>query len=585
MLLSNTYYLPLRRGILVLCSWLYLLSVGLGGQSAWIPQRLLKGREASIPHSLTKSLELPVSSPSQQVAIHVRAGWALIIAQWDYEAARHFAHAIKDDEDCLLAYAGLSMALNTPNGEDVAFQRAAMARILDLIDGDDVAEKAGKTARFASWEKRFSLGIVALLSGESHQGKAMLSSLAKSYPDILLFHLLELSFNRGGYDILGLPDVDRRQTVERAQDLVLSTGKNALAIAFWLGLNSDATGRMLNLKKDVLPYARYWTEQLPDFPQAYYVLGHYEFLVGNYAFGIRAFSKSIALWKAWQKKEQIALSDCPQALWAEAYIVNALYQKGEWTKALQLAQNLHKLPLPEQRANALGTKALLWKIYPLVYHLYIARGQKGDAQKALQSLPSKEILQRCIKSSHPPSLIGEYIEALALGAGIQKALEEGDIAAAKALRDGLFRQKIVHLASFSQVAPLTPEGLDYFDAGSALAVEDMILAYKIAKAEYPNNPLFGVNWLLSACSKQARPLGMMPPMRCGLPYNLLGDAYYGAGKYQKAYAQYAEGLQFYPDNMDSLKGLHQCLSKLGKKKTASQVAKRIQAIKHMPIDE
>ena len=52
-----------------------------------------------------------VSSPSEKAREHVKQGFSLIHAQWDFEAYRHFCAAIKEDKECLLAYCGVSLAL------------------------------------------------------------------------------------------------------------------------------------------------------------------------------------------------------------------------------------------------------------------------------------------------------------------------------------------------------------------------------------------------------------------------------------------------------------------------------------------
>ena len=102
----------------------------------------------------TVGVQMTISSPSQKVREHVRQGFALVHAQWDFEAYRHFCAALAEDPDCLMAYCGVTLALVQPFSEFADQRRAAVTRMLDMIDADNKAVVEGKGERFSALEKR-----------------------------------------------------------------------------------------------------------------------------------------------------------------------------------------------------------------------------------------------------------------------------------------------------------------------------------------------------------------------------------------------------------------------------------------------
>ena len=135
-------------------------------------------------------IKMPVSSPSAKAREHVKQGFALIHAQWDFEAYRHFCAALVEDPDCMLAYCGVTLALVKPYGEYVEYRNAAVTRMIDLIEADDKALKTGKPARFPKLEKQFAYAVANLVSNSPQTAGAMMKTLAKQYPKVLQAKLL-----------------------------------------------------------------------------------------------------------------------------------------------------------------------------------------------------------------------------------------------------------------------------------------------------------------------------------------------------------------------------------------------------------
>jgi len=82
---------------------------------------------------------------------------------------------------------------------------------------------------------------------------------------------------------------------------------------------------------------------------------------------------------------------------------------------------------PAARTRSSGL--FLWEGQTLAARLYIARNKKGDLQKALQALPSKETLEAQKEFTAAPI----YIEGLMAYIGTKRAIEAKDRSGANAL--------------------------------------------------------------------------------------------------------------------------------------------------------
>jgi len=109
-------------------------------------------------------VKIAISSPSEKAREHVKQGFALVHAQWDFEAYRHFCAALVEDPECLMAYSGISLALAKPFSEYAKYRRAAVNRMQDLMEADDRLVKAGKVGRFTMMEKKFSYAVATLVA-------------------------------------------------------------------------------------------------------------------------------------------------------------------------------------------------------------------------------------------------------------------------------------------------------------------------------------------------------------------------------------------------------------------------------------
>lgn len=523
-------------------------------------------------------VKMNISSPSKKAREHVRQGLALVHAQWDFEAYRHFCAALVEDEDCMMAYCGVALALAKPYSEYGDYRRVAVERMLDLLDADDKAVKEGKAGRFPMMEKKFVIATASLSTSPRTAG-ALFHKIAEEYPQIIQARLLSVFMTRGGYDVLGTPSMEQKFAIKKTREMLEDNPDNPLVLGFWLALNAEAPNQAINIKKEILPYARHLTKKCPRVPSWQHALGHFEWRAGNYLLAERAFSKAADLYAEWMKREGVGTNDCEGFVRSKCYLANTLYQRGDFLGAMKVAKELRAMKLDPKRPRSPGNQILLWRGYTLPARLYVAHGADGDLNRALKSFPTQETLKHYVAHPKFPTLAGVYMEALSAYVGSRKAIAANEIVAAKSLRTKTFRRRIVGMAKVAEGVMRTSDYSHYFNAGSSLAIYDMELAGLIALNGQKDMRMTASNWFRSARDKQGVPSLMMPPSVLTPMENRLAEYYLRMGKNADAYDAYQEGLKRYPNNMASLLGAKKCLNLLGKKEDAARVQQHIDLVK------
>ncbi|MCX6866070.1 MAG: hypothetical protein NTV46_07595, partial [Verrucomicrobia bacterium] len=78
------------------------------------------------------AIQMAVSATTEEVQTHVNQGLNHLHGGWEFEASRHFAVAMREDPDCLLAHWGMVLCLLNPSPETGPARNAATDRLLEL---------------------------------------------------------------------------------------------------------------------------------------------------------------------------------------------------------------------------------------------------------------------------------------------------------------------------------------------------------------------------------------------------------------------------------------------------------------------
>ncbi|MFK7909575.1 MAG: hypothetical protein AB8F34_03135 [Akkermansiaceae bacterium] len=523
-------------------------------------------------------VKMTVSSPSAKAREHVRQGFALIHAQWDFEAYRHFCAALTEDPDCMLAYCGVALSLIKPNGEYTSYRNAAVSRMVDLIEADEESLKADKPARYPKLEKQFAYAVASLITSSPARAGAMMKEMAKTYPNVLQAKLLGAFLTRGAYDMAGNASNQRKQAIETIRAALDEYPDNPMVLGFWLSLHAESPADIVPLKKEVLPYARKLVTKCPGVPSWHHALGHFEWRAGNYLLAQRAFAKASELYRDWMTRELVSLNDCEGYVRAQCYLANTLYHRGDFDGAMKIAKDLRALKLDPKRPASEGNHILLWRAYNLPARLYVARAEKGDFNMALASLPDAKELDVFLNHRVYPTLAGSFSDSLRAYIGCRKALEKNDLAAAKSLHEKSYQGLVAKVARVLDGAKRSPDYSHYYRAAGALAVYDMELYGLRGMQEKEIMKVTTANHFRSARDKQITPSMMMPPLVITHMENRLAEYYLKIDEQNEAYGAYQDALGLYPNNMDSLRGIKKCYLAMGQNKEAEQIQKHIDLV-------
>lgn len=522
---------------------------------------------------------MSITSPSAKARQHVKQGFALVHAQWNFEAYRHFATALAIDPECLMAYAGVTLALIQPFNEYADCRRAAVMKMLDICDADQVAIEQGAAARFSTSEKGFSKGIAALVSQKPQIAAEIFLQVAKDDPNCMQAKLIALFLNRGGYNVADEPSQRRLDALRDVQLMMDLYPDNWTVMGFWLMFNADAPFSVVDIKKEILPHARYLAKNCPNVPTWQHALGHFEWRAGNYLLAERAFMRATKIYETWMQDQGVELNDCEGYAKAQCYLANTLFQRDDFAGAMKVAMKLRALQPDSSRPRSAGNQIILWRAYHLPARLYIATDNDAGLSLALDSLPSKDEIKNFAKHPKFPSLAGVYIEALAAYIGGRIAVSEQMYDEANEIRNITLRGHIKKLARVVNGAMMSADFTHYFNAGSSLAVYDMELAGLIAAASDEGARSTALNHFMSARDKQGVPSLMMPPLVLTAMENRIGDYYFTTGRHANAYEAYYQGLERYPHNMASLVGIQQSLMNLGQTEEADRVGQHIELVR------
>ncbi|MDC0087918.1 hypothetical protein OAI07_00080 [Akkermansiaceae bacterium] len=516
-----------------------------------------------------------LSSPSEKARTHVKQGFALIYAQWDFEAYRHFSEALEEDPDFLMAYAGIAFSLAKPHGEYAAYRVAAVNRILDLVEADDEAVKKGQAGRFPLIEKQFAIATANLVSAEPTVASNLFAQIGEEFPNHTMAVLTRIFLSSGGYDINGFETPSQKEGLEKATELLKANPKSPTMHSFLMSLMASAPAQQESVKKQALPSAHFLTRRFSDIPAWHHSLGHFSYLIGDYRSAKKAFRMSAKLYLSWMEENAVDHNDCEGYIKAMCYLADTLYRSGDFDEAMKVAKELRTLKVDSERVSSAGSQMLLWRGYTLSAHLYIARGNAGDMELAHQSLPDKNELKPYLENQELPTFVGLYIEALSTYIGVRKAIDVDSLEAAKVLHRDILTKNMNSMASVLEVVKNTDEYSAYYEASLSMTIYGIELAGLIAQNGSEDDQVLASSWFRSAIDRQGFSPLMLPASVIEPMENRLGEYHLEKQEYERAYESYSEALRKQHNNMPSLLGAKKALDNMDKKKLSAAIEKKI----------
>lgn len=325
-----------------------------------------------------------VSTPNARAAELVWYGFNHLNAGWDVEAYRYFSEALHLDSSCLMAHSGVILALASPyHNEFVDQRKSAVLRIFELVE-----KKIADEYVFPEKERGFALSCIYLVTQGRLAGSLAFENLAKQYPNDLQIKVIHLLLMRDGINTLKKLNSGEQQARKKILELLEKFPDHPTVMQAYLSIYTGPLVSIEKLEEDILPVARKLS-QLGNFSSWHHWHGITAYRCGILEEAEQAFKKSIGGLSAWKSKAGIADADA-DLLWSSSlYLVTVLYESGKIEEAQELALQLSKKEINQQRLYSKGTQLLLWEGRSVLYRLNLAKN-RTDFITAAQSLPTEK---------------------------------------------------------------------------------------------------------------------------------------------------------------------------------------------------
>lgn len=502
---------------------------------------------------------MAVTAATEKVQAHVNQGMNHLHGGWEFEASRHFAAAMREDPDCLLAHWGMLMSLLSPSPETDPARIAVTARLLDLVD-------QGKGSEL---ERGYAYGLIKYIEEGPAGASNAFRKVAAQFPNDLQAGIFAALFSRSGYDEFGTATPDQEAAEKSLVTMIGNNPQNPLPINALLTIRAE--GPDLSRSLDL---ARKLCQLSPGYGPYAHLLGHYEWRCGHHAKAASAFGLASSYFEDWMKKNKATVADCPEWVKAECYRVVSLVSKGEFETGYAAARQIAATALPKNRGASPGARLLMWDAKTLPARLLLHRGLKGNASEALRSLPKPEDLIGTLKKS----LAFWWIDGLRLALEAQRLIDAGKMSDAQDVVAALTQQG-EGMSQAQAAAVASGERSAWTRAFRALEVLASDLRGRIALSGPKAETGTAYNWFSSAADRQHPAPMMFPPMVLTPMAIRLGEYFLIVNKPQDAIESYERALTSFPNDMHALLGLKDAYEKANRPNDVSATEKKIQDLR------
>ena len=504
-------------------------------------------------------IEMAVSTSSEKAQAHVNQGLNHLHGGWEFEASRHFAAAMREDPDCLLAHWGMVMALLNPTPETGDARNAATDRLLHLVDHGHGTEL----------ERGYAYGLIKYMQDGPLGGATAFRKVAANFPNELQAGVFAALFSRGGYDATGEATPDQEVAEKTLLELIHKHPQSPVPLNALLVIRAEGPSSSGSLEM-----ARQLCGLVPDYAPYYHLLGHYEWRSGNHRAAAAAFGRATALFQRWMDANKATRADCPEWAKAECYRIVALLSKGDFEGALAAARQVAAIPVPTDRPSSPGARFLQWDALTLPARILIQHGQRGYAKEAALSLPKPEAL----KIYHPHSLAYWWIDGLRFALEAERLIEAGDLTGAGVVLAALTQHGETMQRS-QPAATASGERSAWTRSFRALEVLASDVRGHLAMAGPAKLQGTAYNWFSSAADLQHPAPLLLPPLLLTPMAAHLGGYFLATQKPADAIEAYQRALAAFPNDLEALAGLQLAYQAAGNPTEAAAAARKIAALR------
>jgi tetratricopeptide (TPR) repeat protein len=528
------------------------------GVEAAIPDPV-KALGEPTPFNFPNGIHMAVTATTETAQAHVNQGMNHLHGGWEFEASRHFAAAMREDPECLLAHWGMLMSLLTPSPENDKARIAVTARLLDLVD-------AGKGTEL---ERGYAFGLIKYIEEGPTGATIAFHKVAAQFPNDLQAGIFAALFGRGGYDDLGSATPDQEVAEKSLLAMIEKNPQSPLPLNALLTIRAEAPD--LNSSLDL---ARKLSQMAPDYPPYFHLLGHYEWRSGHHGKATSAFGRASTFYETWMKENKATVADCPEWVKSECYRIVSLASKGDFDTAYAAARQVAATPTPKGRSSSPGARLLIWDAKTLPARVLLRRGLKGNAKEAIHSLPAPEE----IKETRNSSLAYWWIDGLRLALEAQRLIEEAKISEAQDVVAAITHHGEA-MSKTQATAATNGERSTWTRGFRAMEVIASELHGQLTLSGPKERMGAAYNWFASAADRQVPAPMMFPPMNLTPMAIHLGEYYIAVNQPQEAIESYNRALTSFPNDMSALIGLKSAYEQAKQPEDAASVQKKIDSLR------
>jgi tetratricopeptide (TPR) repeat protein len=501
-------------------------------------------------------IRMAVSASTDEAQAHVLQGLNHLHAGWEFEAGRHFAAAMREDPDCLLAHWGMLMTLLDPTPESLPARNAAAERLLDLIE-------QGKGSEL---ERGYAYGLINYINEGAPAAANAFRKVATRFPNDLQAAVFAALFSRGGYDETGVATPDQELAEKELLALIEKHPQSPIPVNALLFIRAEGPEPAASLEM-----ARKLNGMVPDYPPFVHLTGHYEWRCGNHAQAAALFARTVEFYQNWMREQSVTMADCPEWIKAESYRIVALFSKGDINTAAAAAQKLAATPLIDGRPASAGNRLLLWEAVTLPARMLLAQGKSGGSTVPLPKPDS-------LKKFHDHTLAYWWIDGLRIVLEARRLIDGKNPDEARNVINALSH----HSEMMSGVRKNAAAGgelsawLRSFRALESLMSESRGLLAMAGPAKQQGT---AYNWFSSAADRQLPAAMLMPPMLLSPMAARLAGYHLAEKQHDEAIEAYQRALVLFPNDLASLNGLKRAFDAAGKADEATRIAETIESLK------
>ncbi len=504
-------------------------------------------------------IRMAVSASTEEAQAHVLQGLNHLHGGWEFEASRHFAAALREDPDCLLAHWGMIMGLLNPTPETNAARMAASERMLSLIE-------QGKGTEL---ERGYAYGLLKYIQEGPASAADAFRKVAAKFPNDMQAAVFAAIFSRGGFDDAGDATPDQEHAEKELMALVEKYPQSMVPLNALLFIRAEAPDLTGSLW-----LARRLAQMMPDYPPFAHLSGHYEWRGGHHALAASAFGRAATLYQNWMEEQKITIADCPEWAKAECCRIVALASKSDLETARAAARKLAATPLIGDRPSSPGNRFLLWEARTMPARLLLRSVGKGNTKEAAASLPKPA--ENAKFREH--SLAYWWIDGLRLAVEARRLMNASELNGARDVIEALSGH-IEMMARTKTLASASGELSFWSRSHRGLEMLASELRGELTMAGPAAKRGTAYNWFSAAADRQRPATLLLPPVVLTPMAARLGEYHLASKQPAEAIESYQRAILAFPNDMDSLLGLKRSFDAAGKTLAAEETAKKIEALK------